>query len=723
MMNVVFLWHMHQPYYVNPLTKTALMPWVRLHAVKGYLDMIMVGRMYPEVHLNFNFTPVLIKQLQELAQREVTDAWEELSRKPASELSHEDKIHILENFFKIHWDNLIYPFPRYKELLDLRGQNYDLTTIKESTRHFEDQDYLDLQTWYNLSWCGFSAEENYPELKELKRKARGFTEEEKNRVLDIHHEIVCTVLNYYREAKDAGQVEITTTPFYHPIMPLVYNTDFAHRCMPGRELPPPFSAPDDVKAHLRMAQELHESVFGEKAKGLWPSEGSVAPELIPHFKEEGIEYFCTDEKVLFQSLPPETDHIELFKTWACEFEGARVNALFRERPLSDFVGFNAARQTDQEATDFLIHHLEHLDEVVPSDNPNRVVGVVLDGENAWETFHDGGKSFLHMVYQRIQASHKLRARRLGDVFAEFPPHNTVHHLHSGSWINGDFDIWIGDGEENRGWEWLGKTRNFLIEYAAENTLPSEVLENAWREIYAAEGSDWFWWYGPDFQTDSDFLFDELFRTHLKNVYYLLNEVPPKYLSAPIRQKGRLFTYTVPTSYIYPELEQDKESYFDWMGAGHMNLENSGGAMYQSDRIARELYFGFNPENIFLRFDYKGQSPDQLIYTFHKPEPARIVINREASKHNKLETYLAKIERSKDGVRYYSRKETVHLAIKPQRIELSTSVHALDWKSEGETVTMTLQILENGTEKEIYPSTGLIEFTAPSPKFTLKNWFV
>ncbi|MEM9399248.1 MAG: glycoside hydrolase family 57 protein [Verrucomicrobiota bacterium] len=724
MINVVFLWHMHQPYYVNPLTKVAMMPWVRLHAVKGYLDMIEVARKYPEVHMNFNFTPVLIKQLLELARGEVTDHWQELSRKPASDLNELECKQILENFFKIHWGNLIFPFPRYKELLDLRGQNYDLGTIQESVRHFEVQDYIDLQTWYNLSWCGFSAQRRYPELAELKLKGRGFTEEEKNRVLDIHDEIVKLVLQLYREAREDGQVEITTTPFYHPIMPLVYDTNFAHRCMPGRELPPQFSAPDDVAAHLKEAQKQHAEVFGEPAKGLWPSEGSVAPELIPLFKEAGIEYFCTDEDVLFKSLQQdaawsgrEVDHLELFQTWRCEYQGQQINAIFRERPLSDFVGFNAARQPGAESAEYLVHNLEHLETVVK--HPNHVVSVVLDGENAWETFNDGGEAFLNQVYHRVQSSDQLCPRRLCDLFQEAHPQHTLTHMHTGSWIGADFDIWIGDAEENRGWEWLGLTRKFLVEESERTDLPQETIERAWKEIYAAEGSDWFWWYGPDFQTDCDFLFDELFRLHLQNVYILLNHEPPQYLKVPIRQRGTLRSYTTPSSFILPDVTTVEEGFYDWLGAGHMDLKNHGGAMYQGDRVGVNFYYGFNEETFFMRLDYRGEPPEQVRLTFHKPEPARITFTKGVGG-----SYTGQVERSADGVNFYPKKETVEIGAESKgRLKASISTHGLGWQMEGETVAMALHIIENGIDKEVYPSMGLVEFTGPSPKFAMKNWFV
>lgn len=727
MIDVVFLWHMHQPYYVNPVTKTAMMPWVRLHAVKGYLDMITVARRYPDVKLNFNVTPVLAKQLLELQDGSTTDLWAERSRKPANLLTQEDKSRLLEDFFKINWNNLIEPYARYHELLELRGKGYDLGTLKECVRLFEESDYRDLQTWYNLAWCGFSACQQYPELNQLKAKGRHFTEEEKNRVLDIHFEIVGKILDLYREAQESGQIEITTTPFYHPIMPLVYNTDFAQRCMPGRQLPPRFQAPDDVRAQLRLAQETHKHCFGTPAKGLWPSEGSVCPELIPLFKEAGFEYFLTDEEVLFRSLDQDpawagkkADHLELFQLWQCRHGDAQIQAFFRERPLSDFVGFTAAGQPPHQAVEHLIHHLEHLDEVVPHENG--IVSVVLDGENAWEAFADGGEGFLNLLYQRISESDRLRPMRLNEVSNQAPPKHTLSHLHTGSWISGNFDIWIADPEENQGWEWLSKTRAFLESRQKGGTISPEILEKAWMEIYAGEGSDWFWWYGPDFQTDCDYLFDELFRMHLKNVYLLLEETAPEYLDFPIRKRGTPSRHISPVSFITPELGKEAVGFYDWLGSGYMNLQASGaGTMFQGDSIGREFYFGFNDKTFFFRLETSGEWPDTITISFHKPYPVRICLTREKASSKKV-SFVTSIEHSEDGIHFQPGKEKPVVKT-PGRIEGSCSLSALGWNGAGESVSMVITLQQGELHKETYPPTGLIEFTAPSPHFVLENWFI
>lgn len=717
-MNVVLLWHMHQPYYVNPVTKLAMMPWVRMHAVKGYLDMIDLMARFPKVKANFNFTPVLVKQIEEFVTGEVSDLWEQWSRQPADQLDDSQKRGLLENFFKINWDTLIKPRPRYWELLQKRGQNWDLARINDVLKIYTEQDYRDLQTWYNLAWCGFSAESRFPKLTELKKKGGNFTEAEKNTVLDIHQSILKLILPLYREAVQRGQVEITTTPFFHPIMPLVYDTNLARRCMPHAQLPPQFTAPDDVRAHLRLAQEQHERVFSKKARGLWPSEGSIAPELIPLFQEAGIEYFCTDEGNLFRSLEQDplwrgkrVDHLELFQGWRITHDGAQVQALFRERPLSDFVGFSASQNDYTHSANHILHNLDHLAGVVPG--AHGCVCIALDGENAWEAFTDGGEKFLSLFYEGLQNRGHLSTQRLGDYFDAHPSRVEVSRLHTGSWINSDFDIWIGDPEENKGWEWLGLTREFLLQKLEKTAYAPEISEAAWWEIYAAEGSDWFWWYGPDFTTDCDLLFDELFRTHLKNVYYLLGCEPPLYLDVPICLPSESINYTRPHRFVHPPATGRLDNFYDWVGAGELNVKQQQTAMFQSDKLGERLLYGFNSTHFFLRLDLRAK-PETVQVTFIQPTALRLTM------HDRDAWSVTKEQRSAEAL--YTPHPTASQAAWRDFFVLAVPWKELGWQP-GLPVEFFSVLLEHEMTLERYPERGTLEFTAPAANFEAEQWFV
>ena len=396
MANVVFLWHMHQPYYVNPATQTATMPWVRLHCVKGYLDMISVIEDFPQVRVNFNLTPVLMLQVKELIDGKIRDLWLDWSRKPAAALDGAEKFALLENFFKVNWENLVKPFPRYWELLNKRGLTFYRDDVRRGLRYFSAQEFLDLQTWFNLAWCGYTAERMFPEIAELKRKGRNFTEAEKNRVLDIHLEIIGLIARKYREAEERGQAELTTTPFFHPILPLIYDSSFAERSLAGRKFPKRFHWPEDAAATSRWRWSSTRQCLENRRAGCGRAKARIAPELIPLMERSGIEYFCSDEENLFNSLKRDpafkdmtVDHLELFQGWRVAYDGSAVNAVFREKPLSDFIGFMAAKNAPKQAAAHLLSHLKHIAGLAPKDYG--VIPLILDGENAWESFPDGGE--------------------------------------------------------------------------------------------------------------------------------------------------------------------------------------------------------------------------------------------------------------------------------------------------------------------------------------------
>jgi len=720
-MNVVLLWHMHQPYYVNPLTKKAMMPWVRLHAAKGYLDMIDLIAAQPELRVNVNFTPVLIRQILELVNHDVEDEWETLSRKPAADLDQQERRHLLENFFKINWDTLVRPVPRYAELLGKRGTNYTLEKLDAVVRTFSEGDLRDLQVLYNLQWCGFSAARRFPLLQELKAKGRDFTEAEKTSVLDIHHQILGLILGEYRAASERGQIELTTTPYFHPIMPLVYNTSIAHRCQPFSSLPSTFSAPDDVRAQLRLAQELHLLTFGKRARGLWPSEGSICPEIVPLMVEAGFDYFCSDEGNLFKSLKNDPawntrtiEHLELFQGWRIHAEGASIQALFRERPLSDFIGFDAAHNETSRAVDHLISHLKNIAQAVPEDH--RVVPLILDGENAWEAFPDGGEAFLASFYRALVETPGLQTRRLGDYFDAHPARAETSHLHSGSWIRSDFDIWIGDPEENKGWEWVKETRHFLVERLSHGDVQPERAQAAWWEIYAAQGSDWFWWYGEDFTIDTDFLFDELFRLHLQNVYRILGIEPPAHLDVPICLPSSDLGYSQPLRIISPDLSGTSEHYFDWLGAGELDLTRQQTAMFQGDRIGQKLQFGFGTENFFIRLAL-NRHPEAILVRMLLPHPARLTFRQTTP--GKIETIF---ETSEDGVIFSPAPADDIIAHWGKSFVISIPRRLLRAEKASE-FAFFLQILEGGLQRERYPERGAIELRAPGHDFESEQWFV
>ncbi|MBI4024688.1 MAG: alpha-amylase [Verrucomicrobia bacterium] len=717
MLHIALLWHMHQPYYVNPLTKTAMMPWVRLHAVKGYLDMAEMARRHPEMRAVFNLTPVLIRQVVELVNGEVKDLWEEWSRIPAADLSPQDKRNLLEHFFKANWDNLIRPNPRYHELLARRGYDLSHISLDAIVPSFSKQDYLDLQVWFNLAWCGYAACAGFSELRKLKAKGRHFSEDDKQTVLAAHGRILRDILPRYRVLAETGGVELSTTPYFHPISPLILDSEFAHRAMPMAALPPRFHWPEDIEAQLRLAVEQHQRVMGERPVGLWPSEGSVCPELIPIWQKLGFQWFATDEDILFRSLARESgqpiERVQLYDACEAEWDGAAVQAIFRDRSLSDFIGFSAAKNSAQDAAAFIMRHIHGIVSATASKT-DPLVAIVLDGENAWEYFPDGGEGFLDRWYRELTQPNGWRMTTLRDYVKRPVSRRRLRQLHSGSWIQGNFDIWIGDPEENRAWQLLGETRQWWER--RRGGVSAEIAERVWMEIYAAEGSDWFWWYGPDFQTDNDLLFDELFRTHLQNVYRLCDAPPPESLSQHICRPSAVSAKNqAPIGLIHPVLDGIQTTFFEWHEGGRYDAGQSRGAMYQGERILRTIHYGFDMEHFYLRLD---SFPDVAKH-------ADLQVSVHLDEREPLTYLWAPATGSiRPGDERTSGRS---LAAYRKIVEISATFAALGLKK-GDTVRFQVSVEKNAgetisgaTELERHPPADRLEFIVPDELFAASIW--
>ena len=300
---ICFLWHMHQPYYKDPAKGNYRLPWVRLHGTKDYLDMLENLTEFPDIKQVFNFTPSLLEQLTDYTENNAKDQYLTLSLKNASELGPADKLFILENFFLANWDNMIRPFPRYYELLAKRGLHVIRSDISRMATYFTNNDFLDLQVLFNLCWVDPLFRRKDPFLKGLVEKGRDFTEEEKQILITKQLAILKEIIPRYREVVSKGQIELSVSPFYHPILPLLCDTNSARVALPDIRLPHKrFSHPEDAEKQIRMGIEYFEKTFRYRPVGMWPSEGSVSEEVLRIVAKEGIQWLGTDEDILSISL-------------------------------------------------------------------------------------------------------------------------------------------------------------------------------------------------------------------------------------------------------------------------------------------------------------------------------------------------------------------------------------------------------------------------------------
>jgi alpha-amylase/alpha-mannosidase (GH57 family) len=504
MLYLSIIYHMHQPYYKNLLTGQTDFPWVRLHGVKDYLDMVQMLENYPKLHQTFNLVPSLIEQIEDYTNGTVKDKFLEHSYKPADELTVHEKKFIHDSFFMINKDRVISVHPRY----------FELYLKSHAKKEFKTQDYLDLQVWFNLAWIDPYFRESMPELKLIVEKGRHYTEEDKRVVLEKQIEILEEIVPTYKKFIKNNQVEAIVSPFYHPILPLLYNTRIAREANIKSTLPHlNFAYPQDAKAQVDEAVKFYAERFGVKPTGMWPSEMAVSEHILPFLIQAGIKWIVADEAILFKSTKrKKRDTALLYQPHLLKREDGDLNIIFRDRNLSDLIGFTYFNWEPKSAAADLMNHLENINNAFKGKDI--LVTIAMDGENAWEYFVNDGHDFLEEWYTRMSEAKFLKTVRPCDYLEEHPPKKEIKRLAAGSWIFGEFSKWINNPEKNKGWEQLAQARQ---ELELMVRLKKPINDLAWKQMRILEGSDWYWWFGEDYPG----YFDKLFRMHLKNFYDLI----------------------------------------------------------------------------------------------------------------------------------------------------------------------------------------------------------
>ena len=719
---VAILWHMHQPYYEDLATGEHVLPWVRMHGLKDYFGMAALMREFPQMKLTFNLVPSLLVQLEAFAEERARDWHLELGLKAAAELTDRDRATMLSEFFHAPRGRMIDRYPRYTELLQKRDSGGGYTI----------QDFLDLQVWHKLAWVDPFYLDNDARVHRLVEKQRGFSEDDKRELRGVELEILRRVIPEYREAAERGQVELSTSPFYHPILPLLCDTDIYLKTHAAAGVPrPPFRHPEDAAEQLKRARQCHQRLFGHEPAGLWPSEGSVSDEAAELAAKAGFRWMATDEAILGRTIGRDFRRDEhgrleqpdaLYRPYAVRVGSHEIGCLFRDHALSDLIGFvYAGWQAEAAAADFVNHLAEagrRFSEYAGGEEAT--ISVILDGENAWEHFEGGGRPFLRALYGMLDGHPDLRPVTMSEAAAR--PRRTINGIFPGSWIDGNFFIWIGHGDDLRGWRQLREARQMFGRVSA-NANPAD-REQAFKELLIAEGSDWFWWYGDDHSSDHDLEFDELFRRHLRNVYQMLGQPIPEELFAT-----NISTSHVPLSVIHPVgllspvLDGRSSSYFEWLPAGRVETSVPSGTMTGGERRepeVRALLFGFDLEHLYLRLDLSGPAERKLAdglkcsVSFITPADRRLVI----AGHNGGPT-VELHERAADG--NWSLLTRAMPRVAATEI-LEAAVRFADLGLKPNTAfAFFVTIHQGAAELERHPSHRPVESFVPEPAFEDLNW--
>jgi alpha-amylase/alpha-mannosidase (GH57 family) len=731
-LKLAFLWHQHQPYYKNTADRTYLLPWVRLHALKDYYGMVRILKDFPKIRQNFNLVPSLLAQLQDYAEDHAVEAMLQLSLTPASELEESDKSYLLRYFFYANKENLIARFPRYMELLEKRGFRGTAEEMEKARSKFTVQDYLDLQILQKLAWMDEEYLSGDPEIVRLVEKGKQFEEKDKEILRAKELELIRKVIPEYKEAMERGQIELSTSPFYHPILPLLVSSRIAKESQPSVQLPmAEFSRPEDARTQIQRAIEFHTQIFGQRPLGCWPSEGSVSEHILPLLAEAGIRWIATDEQILLHSL--ETGPVpekakwcaaNLYAAYERTSDHHPIGIVFRDHVLSDLIGFSYSRVSAEEAANDFIRRLHEVNDRISSENqPSSVpslISIILDGENAWEYYPGNGRDFLRKLYHKISEDPQLETTTIGEYVSAYPPRH-LERLFAGSWIDHNFAIWIGHPEDNRAWDLLKEARD-LVEYATVNeSQKSEQIQKAYEEILIAEGSDWFWWFGDDHSSENDPEFDRLFRQHLTNAYHFLEKPLPETLMLPIKApRSFSLVYRVPRRFIRPRLEGEITNYYEWLTAGHYYVADQQGTMHRAETLLKQILFGFDLENAYFRVDAEKSKMEDFFRTGFR---LQILF---------LPSHILSISRKEDG--------TIHLILERERgdgwilvehhcevgigqiVEIKVPFADLEKKS-GDPIRFRISMSQYEVVIEEHPQAGAIQFLVPGPHFEEIDWEV
>ena len=590
---------MHQPFYKDLVSGEYKLPWARLHGLKDYGGMVKVLSEFPEVRQTFNLVPSLLLQIEEYASGKASDRFLELALEPAEQLTPEKKSFILSYFFQANEERVINRFPRYAELFNVLRINEHIPG--KAAGMFDTQMVRDLQILSQLAWFDEDALSNDPQISEWKKKGRDYTLGDQALMGRKQLEKLKEVVGLYREFSDRGQIELSCSAFYHPILPLICDSNMAAVSQPYGALPSRFCYPNDAEEQLMRSLAFFKQKFGKAPNGLWPSEGAVSDETLQIAARLGFQWIATDDGVLGKTLSATPTPEQTYRPYLWKQAGDQIYTLFRDRRLSDLIGFVYSQMEPREAVDHFLNELHAKCDSILHGGRDVLAPVILDGENAWERYAENGRPFLRELYGRISRDPEIEAltitEAIGSVAAE-----PLGSIHPGSWVDANFSIWIGAEEDNLAWEALLKARRTYDEVLR---LPMALQISdankrlAFEELLIAEGSDWCWWYGPEHSSTNRGDFDQLYRNHLANVYRLLGlEVPRSLLSSFLQPQQDL--HTAPTGLIQPSIDGVMSSRGEWANAGRYRTPYHSGAMHSRSSPIQELQYGSDGQNLFVR---------------------------------------------------------------------------------------------------------------------------
>ncbi len=537
-LNLVIYWHMHQPEYRDLRNGEYHLPWTYLHTIKDYVDMAAHLENNAQAKAVINFAPVLLEQIDDYAQqldgylyhgKALRDSLLSALADPVLSLDQEKRVHIIKACLRANKERLIDRFAIFKiltEMAEVALQN------SERLRYYSQQFFADMLVWYHLAWMAETVRITDQRIIALMNKGQCFSVRDRHLMIEIIHELISGVIGHYKKLAETGQIELSMTPYAHPIIPLLIDIKSAQQAIPDAELPLADEYPDGWQRsrwHMQKGIETFKHFFGMEPQGCWPSEGSISAETIHLISEMGFKWLASGETVLRNSLQKSDIIVDNCIHQVYQYRDTSASCFFRDDGLSDLIGFKYSDWHADDAVANLIHHLEAISEKC-SDKPDAIVSIILDGENAWEYYPQNGYYFLSALYEKLSQHDGIKLTTYSDYLATHKTTKPLSEIVAGSWVFGTLSTWIGDKDKNRAWDMLVDAKKVYDRVINEGRLSGEEYELAKIQLATCESSDWFWWFGEYNSAESVAAFDEQYRLHLSNLYQLLNVEPPEYLA-------------------------------------------------------------------------------------------------------------------------------------------------------------------------------------------------
>jgi len=540
---LVFCWHMHQPQYLDPSSGKYRLPWTYLHAIKDYVDMAAHLEEVPGARSVVNFTPTLIEQIEDYAQevhdfldvgRPINDPMLDALASPVLPDSVDERLQLAENCLKANHERLVAIYPQFQLLADMV---HWMRKRPDSANYFNDQFLADILVWYHLAWLGETVRRTDERVEHLMEKGSNFSLRERRLLMAVIGDLLAGIIPRYKKLADEGIVELSMTPYAHPIMPLMLDINSAKDAMPDVELPRFEQYPDGanrVRWHVEKGLEVFENAFGRKPVGVWPSEGGISEDTVRILDEYGFKWTASGETVLANSLRKQYGHdVSALKEWLhmpYDLFDTKMAGFFRDDGLSDSIGFKYHKWHGDDAVADFINNVLNIADQCGGGNCN-VVSVILDGENAWEYYPANGWYFLSALFRELAEHPRIHLATYEELLERDDVVSLpLSDMAAGSWVYGTFSTWIGEKDKNRGWEMLYDAKKCFDEVLESRQLTDERIAAIERQLAVCEGSDWCWWFGEYNPEGSVSDFERLYRRQLVALYQLMGESPPEYLS-------------------------------------------------------------------------------------------------------------------------------------------------------------------------------------------------